>query len=246
MRFTGAARGAEYPRRSRAPFAALLVFLAACGGVSDAESLFGDGPAAGEGGGKTTATTGSTSSGEKSSAATGGGDATGSTSTTTTTTSGPATTTATTSTTSGDPGGTGGNGSDSTGPGSGGSDTTSSGMGGGTTDAVIVWCKNAACGAGQICCYHQFNAQNDHCGTAGQCGDNYIELSCNDPSDCPGQTCCGLFDDQAGYQQLACSPTCEGPGAVLMCEGLPAACGDFGECKQSQLLGQGYSYCDFN
>jgi hypothetical protein len=74
-----------------------------------------------------------------------------------------------------------------------------------------------------------------------------IEISCNGPEDCPGQVCCGDYDNfQGHYTGIYCQDTCTpGQTKVVMCEGMPTVCDSFGYmCYPSQVLGGGYSYCN--
>jgi len=73
------------------------------------------------------------------------------------------------------------------------------------------------------------------------CGADFIELSCNSPDDCPGQTCCGDHAN-GSYHSVSCQPTCDGAEDVLMCQDDPSVCGGL-NCNQSGTLGTGYMYC---
>jgi hypothetical protein len=84
----------------------------------------------------------------------------------------------------------------------------------------------------------------DHCGTAGQCDPGYVVLSCNGPEDCPGAVCCANQDSQQSYTGIACQPTCEGPGAIVMCSKTQQDVCPMGTtCQHSQQLGNGYRVC---
>ena len=198
-----------------------LVVGAACG-TSGSDDVFGGGTAtsgaggAGQGGQSSTSSGQSTSSGTTTSSSTSSGTTTSSTSSGQTSTSSSGTTTSSSST------------STTASSSSGGSDTT-------------VFCKDAPCAAGEICCFHMNNGDLDHCGATGSCGPEFIELQCNSPDDCPNEGCCGAWNGQ-GYDGVACQPTCDGAN-IVMCFGDPATC-DLGQgCHQSSYLGQGYMFC---
>jgi hypothetical protein len=120
------------------------------------------------------------------------------------------------------------------------SSVSSSSTGPNPTD-VTVYCKNAPCPQGQVCCFHVSDPNLDQCSAPGSCGDNYITLSCNGPEDCPSGECCGDWGGQS-YLGVSCVPSCAGDD-VLMCEGNPGVCPSGENCFQSQTLGEGYSYC---
>lgn len=119
------------------------------------------------------------------------------------------------------------------------------GEGGDAPPVIIsVYCRDVICNPGQICCFSLTSQLLDHCGTAGSCGINYVEGSCNDPTDCPGQICCGKKPSpQSFYTEISCQATCDGSN-IIMCEGAPSICPENVACKSSNLLGNGYSYCD--
>ena len=107
-------------------------------------------------------------------------------------------------------------------------------------DGPVVWCKGAPCQAGDVCCFNLQNANLDTCGSAGQCGGGFIEIACSGPGDCPGQVCCG--DWQNFYTDVSCQATCDDPD-VTLCTGDPNACGPEQFCDASQTLGAGYDVC---
>ena len=112
--------------------------------------------------------------------------------------------------------------------------------GSGTGD-VVVYCKNAPCAAGQVCCFHMSDPNLDACGAPGSCGGDYLTLSCNGPEDCPGGECCGGWNGSF-YTGISCVPSCP-DSDILMCEGDASVCPPGENCFQSQVLGAGYSYC---
>jgi hypothetical protein len=75
------------------------------------------------------------------------------------------------------------------------------------------------CKAGQVCCFSTTSAADDHCGTKGQCGDDYVELDCNDKSDCPGEVCCTNLSDNL-VSPISCQPTCTASGDHDVCSSL--------------------------
>jgi hypothetical protein len=120
-------------------------------------------------------------------------------------------------------------------------ESSASSTGSGPSGAV-VYCKNAPCDAGQVCCFHVSDPQLDTCGAPGSCGADYITLACNGPEDCPSGQCCGDWNGQS-YQGIACVASCP-DSDVLMCEGNGGVCPPGETCFPSQVLGTGYSYCE--
>jgi hypothetical protein len=114
----------------------------------------------------------------------------------------------------------------------------------GTGSNVTVPCNGMQCNAGEICCFNP-NGPGDHCGTSGMCDAGYVELSCNSPSDCPGQVCCADFDpNQQVYQGISCQATCNGMDQITLCSNMmPNVCPPGTQCHQSMQLGQGYRVC---
>lgn len=207
-------------------------FIAGCsvdvGGVFDEDG--GDGGSGGAGGsviGSGGAT--STSSGPST------GAETGSTGTGATTGTGTASTTS-----------TGVGATTSTGTGA----TTSSGQTTGVTtgpDPLLptVYCKGQPCDGGQVCCLNYFNEDQDFCALPGDCpnGNQWLEIGCNGPDDCPGQECCGQYDFGFGaWTNIECKSSCGGNEIELCFDGA-AACDQGSVCTPSQSLGPGYSYC---
>jgi hypothetical protein len=110
---------------------------------------------------------------------------------------------------------------------------------------------NTTCQAGEVCCYNEMPGVADSCAPPGQCGANYVELSCSGPDDCPGQVCCaqGMYDMQEFvYTGISCKaacpytdpttefPVCSGPGDT--------SCGTGRMCVQSALLPPTYYICN--
>ena len=82
------------------------------------------------------------------------------------------------------------------------------------------------CNENDVCCYHDTDPQQDHCGQLGQCGASYIELRCNDVSDCPVEApvCCAKDDELDNVIEIiACQPTCSAVTEYMLCE-LPTDC----------------------
>lgn len=77
------------------------------------------------------------------------------------------------------------------------------------------------------------------------CGQGYIELSCNEPTDCPNQICCGdlVQGQQVPYTGISCQDTCTGQGKIQLCSANNPQCPPGTTCQQSQILGQGYMIC---
>jgi hypothetical protein len=210
---------------------ALALFLAACGSASGLDDLFSQN--SGGAGGATAATAGN---GGASSATTGGvGGAVSTTSVAATT--GSSTTSGPTAT------GPGSTGPGATGPGStgpGGPGSSSSGGPGNT-----VFCNNAPCAAGEICCFN-LKQTTDQCGQPGSCGDGYIELQCNGPEDCPGGVCCADVDFQNNppYKGISCKQSCNNPqNNLVICSDADPTCPNGTQCQNSQVLGTGYKIC---
>jgi hypothetical protein len=114
---------------------------------------------------------------------------------------------------------------------------------GGPTNTVF--CNNAECAVGQICCFN-LSQQSDHCGQPGTCGDGYIQLDCNGPEDCPGGVCCGDVDFQNNppYKSISCKQSCNNPqNNIVICSDADPTCPPGTQCSQSMFLGQGYKVC---
>jgi hypothetical protein len=105
---------------------------------------------------------------------------------------------------------------------------------------VVVWCQNAPCEMGQVCCFHLQDPNLDSCGSAGQCGQGFMEISCSGPGDCPGEVCCGNWE--AFYTDISCQPACTGQD-VTLCTGDATACDQGQVCDASGSLGAGYDVC---
>lgn len=210
---------------------ALGFSVAACGSVTGIDDLFTS-QSAGAGGAATT----STGHGGSVAVTTGGigGDSS---------TSGP-TTSGETSSASGPPMTTGsGSSSASTSSASVSSSVASSSSGG---PMNTVFCNNAQCSPGEICCYN-LTQPTDHCGQAGACGDGFAELLCNGPEDCPGAVCCGDVDFQKNppYKGIACKQSCNNPqNQIVVCSDADPTCPIGTQCKQSMYLGMGYKVCN--
>ncbi len=107
-----------------------------------------------------------------------------------------------------------------------------------------VNCDASPCMPGQVCCFYKFGGGNDACAQAGQCPQpmsDFVVLACDGPSDCPGEECCGGWNNQDGWLYTKCANHCGGQ-ELVMCSGSPSACGALA-CKPSMALGAGYSYC---
>lgn len=85
---------------------------------------------------------------------------------------------------------------------------------------IDVPCGNGAgviedCAVGEICCLNTESAAQDHCGPS--CGADDYDLKCNEPSDCPGQICCGQFDDlfEDFLGVISCASSCAYPNERL-------------------------------
>ena len=117
--------------------------------------------------------------------------------------------------------------------------TTSTSTGG---NQVQVFCNGNPCDPGQVCCFVRNNPGATMCGAPGSCQDPAIEISCNEPADCPGGACCGQWDGQT-YTGISCQPTCDGFDQILMCEGDANVCPPGSDCFPSMILGDGYSFC---
>ncbi len=81
------------------------------------------------------------------------------------------------------------------------------------TGGAEVACGANVCTAGNACCFSDNGGATDaRCvGPRATCaGTNTQLVTCDDPSDCPGQICCARV---SGYRldPVACVPTCTGP-----------------------------------
>lgn len=112
----------------------------------------------------------------------------------------------------------------------------------GTTD-VTVYCADNECAPGEVCCFNWQNGNLDHCNADANCGVGYAVLSCNGPSDCPGQFCCITRANNV-YTGSSCQPSCDGPPSdYIACEGDQSVCPNNLTCQQSNSLGTGYQIC---
>jgi hypothetical protein len=117
-----------------------------------------------------------------------------------------------------------------------------------------VYCGGTQCPAGNVCCFDPTsNNPPDHCGTAGQCGAGYSEVSCSGPAACPGGYCCAQFvlvgnppQQYRDYTGVACQSTCDNPSTeIVVCDPTSSnPCPFGGTCVQSGLLGNGYNVCN--
>jgi hypothetical protein len=113
--------------------------------------------------------------------------------------------------------------------------------GGAPPSASSVPCNGSECAEGEICCFdNTINAQV-RCDAPGQCDTGDIELSCNHPDDCPGGTCCSVYDGMV--QTMACTANCNASDEYVMCSGPDQdACPQATTCSNAQA-GTGYHYC---
>ncbi|MEP7123465.1 MAG: hypothetical protein ABJE95_21235 [Byssovorax sp.] len=212
---------------------ALALLLAGCGSVSGLDDLFnqdsGGAAATTSGhGGAAGVTTGSIGGASNTTASGGGATSGPSTTSGDTTTSGPSTTAASTTAASTTAAAT--------------TAAASSSSGGPTS---TVFCNNAECSPGEICCFN-LSQQTDHCGQSGTCGDGFVQLDCNGPEDCPGQVCCGDVDFQMNppYKSISCKQSCNNPqNTIVICSDADPTCPPGKQCTQSMILGQGYKVC---
>lgn len=110
-------------------------------------------------------------------------------------------------------------------------------------DGPTVFCAGLPCEAGSVCCYHASDASQDHCAPECAATDEWSTIACNGPDDCPGQECCGNYDNQQGWGDVMCAPQCS-TFQVELCFEDPSACDSGAQaCLPSQGLGVGYSYC---
>lgn len=122
-------------------------------------------------------------------------------------------------------------------------DVTTTGPG---PEGPTVHCADQPCAQGEICCYYQFAINEDFCDRSGGCPDfeGWVELQCDGPDDCPGAECCGTWTPATGWGGSECESSCQGDDQFELCAGDPATCDEGTECKASQSLGAGYSFCD--
>jgi hypothetical protein len=121
-----------------------------------------------------------------------------------------------------------------------------------------VACAGGTCNPNQVCCFNP-TGPGDHCGDKGKCPAGYVELSCSQPADCPGQVCCATFILTNGgqtvqYTGASCAASCgDLSKEFTLCSGtctpppmggcVSAACQPGTLCWQSTLLGAGYDIC---
>jgi hypothetical protein len=120
------------------------------------------------------------------------------------------------------------------------------GMGGmGGTPVVNVLCDDAQslCNtAGDAKCCLPQGMGAPMCIPSGMCGNNTTRVECDEPSDCPGQICCGTFS-MGDYQVLQCQNSCNGGGQIIVCDN-NGDCSGNDTCGQSGLLPTGYQICN--
>jgi hypothetical protein len=75
-------------------------------------------------------------------------------------------------------------------------------------------CDGATCGQSQVCCWENSTMS---CVDAQSC--NGMQILCDEPADCPGQSCC------IEVQQFHCVANCPGSGAEV--------CGSDQDCTGS-------------
>lgn len=112
---------------------------------------------------------------------------------------------------------------------------------------VEIPCTTQTCTTGMVCCVHEFNDNLDHCSQPGTCDRGYVEVGCNGPMDCAqSEVCCGAFNQNEGYQLIACVPNCQNTSTtvgILMCGDDPNACDGQQSCYPSGFLPSGHSFC---
>ncbi len=141
-------------------------------------------------------------------------------------------------------GGNGGSGGSATGGngGSGGSATGGNGGSGGDGGSTGIDCgAENVCEAGQICCYTQ-STKIGVCGALGSCTSPQVPISCQRPSDCPGQICCGQLKIGTTYLSVSCQSSCSGWSELEMCTGQPSVCSGGDTCQSSTAL-LNFSFC---
>ena len=123
------------------------------------------------------------------------------------------------------------------------------GAGGGITGTID--CTTDTCSGGEVCCFDDDDVMASFCAAPGSCPASHIQISCQQPSDCPGEICCGIFDfvgGQQGYEEVRCDPACNPPEfdlmGIQMCGAEPATCpGGAMDCVDSATLPEGFNYC---
>ncbi len=150
--------------------------------------------------------------------------------------------TTSTSGTGGSAGGTGGSTS-----GTGGATGGGGGAGGqgGAPPTVFVACDQTPCdvSSGGYCCLPQAGG-SPSCETGGNgCQNDYAEVYCDEPGDCPpAEECCGTFSFQNGYTLIECVASCTGPTHYILCDS-NADCSGNDQCEPSSYLPTGYEVC---
>ncbi len=139
---------------------------------------------------------------------------------------------------SGDHGGNGGKG------GAGGAGNA--GAGGTGEIRIEVACSNAGpCKSPECCCFDRVNAYE--CTPPDTCLQNgKLALSCDGPEDCPGATCCAIWNQNAiRYDKAECSPECTLPNRVVCHPDQPAVppCMMNQFCASDVILGPNYGHC---
>jgi hypothetical protein len=123
--------------------------------------------------------------------------------------------------------------------GGGGMTTTDGGStnqgGGGSPPVGDLPCGNGGpCAAS--CCIDEDGASNGTC--AASCGAQVAELTCNEPSDCPGQECCLNIATNGDLEGTFCAGTCSDD---TICSD-SGDCGG-GDCLADARLPDGYMTC---
>jgi hypothetical protein len=147
-----------------------------------------------------------------------------------------------------------GPGSGGFGPGAGGFGPGAGGGPGGAGGSPAIDCTIDVCTGGNVCCFDDDDPMGNFCSAPGTCPGSHIEVSCQNPSDCPGEICCGIYDFvgmSTGYEAVLCDPTCNPPefdlDGIRMCGDDPSVCpGGPMDCLDSATLPDGFFYCDPN
>jgi hypothetical protein len=124
----------------------------------------------------------------------------------------------------------------------GGTGGTPTGGAGGGGDSVS--CGQTTCDTsdGTVCCLEQ-SGPAASCEASGPCNSGFTEVHCDGPEDCPGQFCCGTYQNQ-NFTVLDCEASCGTAGHIIICTGNGHVCpGGPSHCHVSSHLGDPYETC---
>src|SRR5262249_22022029 len=126
------------------------------------------------------------------------------------------------------------------------SDASGSGgdPGSGGSGVVSVTCAGTTCAPTEICCVVKQNDPTEQdCAVPMMCAG--VAAQCDGPEDCPGEGCCGDFDNATQlYKSVTCKAACDGsPAQPIICHYPDGACPDGLHCADSSHMPAGFGLC---